>query len=364
MTADTNNDTEVSWKIFTQNEDAWQAMLKACSEAKKSIDLEQYIFVTDEIGQRFIDICTKKASEGVRVRFLWDAAGSWNLFGQFIVSDLSKRGIQVSFFNTLIPRAFHNHRWWFFRNHRRSLVVDSSIAFTGSISVWRRAKEWRDTHVMVTGKVVTEIEHAFEIMWDRANGIKRAWKNGTVDSNQGFHYIINAPVRGGHFIYDRLIDAVRGAKRYIYLTTPYFIPDQRLFRVIRLAVRRGVDVRILVPTKSDYPVVDLGSRSFFTKSLKAGIRVFRYNDRFIHSKTAVIDGEWATIGTMNLDNVSLRYNFEANIISTNRDFAMDVEEMFRKDLMISKEVIMSEWEKRGFVERWFEFLVRFIRKFL
>lgn len=356
---------DITWKFFTKNEDAWDAMLNACANAKKSIDLEQYIFVTDEIGQKFIDICTQKASEGVRVRFLWDAAGSWNLFGQFIISDLSKRGIQVSFFNTLIPRAFHNHKWWFFRNHRRSLVIDSSIAFTGSISVWRRAREWRDTHLMITGKVVSEIEQTFEVMWDRANGIKRPWKIHARDTDQGFHYVTNAPVRGGHIIYDHLIEAIRGAKKYIYLTTPYFVPDQRLFRVLRLAVRRDVDVRILLPEKTDYPVLDLGARSFYTKSLRAGIKIYLYNnDRFIHSKTGIIDGDWSTIGTMNLDNVSLLYNFEANIITTNRDFAMDLEEIYRKDLIHSRELTMAEWEKRGFIARWFEFLVRFIRKFL
>jgi cardiolipin synthase A/B len=355
---------EADWKFYTKNDDAWADMLKACANATKSIDLEQYIFVPDEIGKKFIDICAEKASQGIRVRFLWDAAGSWNLFGQFIVSDLSRRGIQVAFFNRFIPRALHNHRWWFFRNHRRSLIIDSSVAFTGSICMWRKSREWRDTHIRLTGAVVREIEQAFERMWDRAHGIKRDWGDGRTIAHQGFHYITNSPIRGRHFMYDRLIDAIRGAKKYILLTTPYMVPDIRLLRVLRLAVRRGVSVRILIPKSSDYPIVDLGARSFFTKMLKAGIRIYRYSGNFIHSKTGVIDGEWATVGTMNLDNVSLRYNFEANVVSTDIDFAMDVEEFFRRDLSQAEELTLAKWEERGFVPRFFEFLVRFIRKFL
>lgn len=338
-------------------------MLEACKAATVSIDLEQFIFVNDEIGRQFIDICTKKAAEGVRVRFLWDAAGSFDFFGTFLVSDLSSKGIQVAFFNPFIPRTFRAPNWWFFRNHRRSLIIDSKVAFTGSISFWKKTEPWREATLEITGDIVKEIERAFGVIWDRANNIKADWGTDKPISQDGFNYVTNSPTKNRHFIYYRLIEAIRNARQSIYLTTPYFVPDRRLLRVLRLAARRGVDVRILIPARSDHKIVDIGARTFYTSLLKAGVKIY-HSPIFIHAKTGVIDSDWSTIGTMNLDTVSLKFNFEANVISTDATFADEVRSQFLRDLEHAHMVEKTAWEKRGMGQKWLEFFVRFLREFL
>lgn len=369
------------WKLYFNTPDLWRDMLDACRHATKSIDLEQFIFVNDEIGKQFIDVCALKASQGVRVRFLLDDAGSWNIFGAFLASDLSKLGIQVRFFNTIIPNSFNNHRWWFFRNHRRSLVVDGTTAFTGSMSIWKNTEHWHDASVrffadprqLVNGlpqkSIVTEIVQTFEVMWDRANNIRRNWGTGKTISTDGFAYVVNAPLPRKRFLYHQLLDAIRSAHTYIYIVTPYFVPDHRLVRVIRLAARRGVDIRLILPEASDHPVVDIGSHSFFTSLMKSGVSIYRLprstpNDQFLHSKVIVIDGEWGSIGTMNLDHVSLLYNFESAAVTHNKEFIAGLHEYCIKEMRASVRVERDVWERRGMTQKWLEFVTRFIRPFL
>ncbi len=140
---------------------------------------------------------------------------------------------------------------------------------------------------------------------------------------------------------------MRGAREKIYLTTPYFAPDRRLLRVLKLAAHRGVDVRLLVPDSSDHLFVDFSGRSFFRELLHAGIRIYEYKGRMIHAKTAIVDNDWSTVGSLNFDNISLRYNFEANIVSTDRQFAKELESHFVVDLHNAKEIILTEWERRS-----------------
>lgn len=364
MTTSTTAPSETRWSLYTSPTTTWEAIFAACKQATQSIDLEQFIFVDDEIGRKLLDICATKAQQGVRVRLLWDGAGSFNLFGNFLISELSQKHIQVAFFNTILPRAFHNHRWWFFRNHRRSIVIDKTIAFTGSFSIWEKTKEWRDTTVRIEGSIVASIEASFEVMWARAHNIKTDWSARAVSSEDGFSYVTNSPVPGKQFLYHRIIDAIRNARSYICITTPYFVPDRRLIRVLRLAARRNVLVQIIIPESSDHPVVDLGAESYFHVLLTAGVKIFRIKQPLIHSKSIVIDDDWATIGTMNLDSVSLHYNFEANIVSNKREFVEEIKTIFYQDLEIATEVQPHIWESRPFTQKWLEFLVRFVRTFL
>jgi cardiolipin synthase len=376
------------WKLYTHGQEVWTAMLAACEKAEKSIDLEQFIFVNDVIGKQFMEVCSKKASEGVRVRFLWDAAGSFNFFGSTIADDLKKKGVELVFFKTLVPGFFHLHdyRSWFLRNHRRTLVIDGRVGFTGGIGVWEKMRDWRDTHVEIEGPVVADMQAAFERMWARAIG-KRYFKNAKIIKNAqigkknhgDFTYETNNPLPGKRYIYYRLVDAIRGAKKSIYITTPYFVPTARLFRVLRLAAHRGVDVRIIMPQASDHPVVDLAARSYFDKLLDAGVKIFFYiykgstgmtgkatngDNIIIHSKTIIIDNEWSTVGTLNLDTISLLYNFEANIISTNFHFAAELSENFWADIRQSEWLDPKDWKRRIFLQKVPEFMVRFVRKFL
>ncbi len=354
-----------SWKIYTTNPEAWNAMLQACERAEKSIDLEQFIFVADKIGEKFIDVCARKAKEGVKVRFLWDAAGSFSFFGSSIVEDLKNKGIELTFFKTLLPglSTFHDFRSWYFRNHRRTLVIDGKIGFTGSICIHEYTEEWRDTHILLKGPVVEDMQKAFERMLDRAHG-RHVPRRIPDKRDREFEYITNTPLGRNRRLYNKIVEAIREAKEYIYISTPYFVPTHRLARALRLAARRGVDVRIIIPEKSDHPIVDLGARTFFHHMLNTGVKIHLYQGKMLHGKTIAVDGKWASAGTLNIDHISLLYNFEANIVSTNTTFADDISSHFIRDLRNTKEVTYEAWKNRSWTEKIAVFFVKFIRSFL
>ncbi|MDB5238955.1 MAG: hypothetical protein JWO00_290 [Candidatus Parcubacteria bacterium] len=358
------------WSLYASNEEAWAAILADCAAAQESIVLEQFIFTVDSFGQNLIDVCTERAAKGVKVRFLWDAAGSFSVFGSNIAADLRSKGIELVFWRTLIPAYLKipNIRSWFLRNHRRTLVIDQKIGYTGSISIRDSMRGWRDTNARFVGPVVVQMQNAFENMWARATKLRHP-RIRRVQQDPEFAYETNSPSPGKRRMYRTLVEAIRNARTYIYLTTPYFVPTRRLARVIRLAAHRGVDVRLMVPDRTDhYPSLDLGARSFFTSLLNSGVRIFLYPNKdgtsLIHGKTVVIDGTWATIGSLNLDNVSLLYNFEANMVSSNPRFAEELEAHFIHDMSVSAEVMRDVWKSRFFLERLPEYAIKAVRRFL
>jgi len=355
-----------SWTLYATNEDAWAAMLIDCERAQTSIYLEQFIFVNDELGKKLIDICAERAAAGVNVRFLWDAAGSFTFFGSNIAQDLKKRGIELVFWKTLIPSYFKvpNFRSWYLRNHRRTVVIDDHIGYTGSMAIDDRMKQWRDTSARFEGSVVREMSNAFLRMWARATDHTHVPTRVHM-RDQEFRYVTNFPAPKRRHIYTELIEAIRSARTYIYITTPYFVPTRRLARVIKLAAHRGVDVKIILPERTDhYPTLDLAARSYFKTLLGSGVRIFLYQGTLIHSKSVVVDGDWATVGSMNMDNASLLYNFEANIITTNTKFVEELSAHFVYDMQKSHEVDRQEWEKKFFTDKILFFAIKLIRKFL
>ncbi len=362
----TMSPSSTSWTLYASNEEAWSAMLADCAKATKSIDLEQFIFTNDELGKKLIDICAERAAAGVKVRFLWDAAGSFSIFGSNLATELKTKGIELIFWKTLVPSYFKvpNFRSWYLRNHRRTLVIDDTIGYTGSISVRDSMKDWRDTNARFEGPVVREMANAFDRMWARAINEKPLPKRIKARDRE-FRYITNYPSPGRRHIYSQLIDAIRTARNYIYITTPYFVPTHRLLRVIKLAAHRGVDVQIILPERTDhYPTLDYAARSYFKTLLDSGVRIFLYEGNIIHSKSVIIDDDWATVGSMNLDSASLLYNFEANIVTSNTKFAEELSAHFVRDIQKSKEVSPAEWEKRFFTEKILSATIRLIKKFL
>ena len=358
--------SQTNWKLYTSNEEAWQAMLETCEKSRRSIDLEQFIFVADDFGNKLIDICAKKAKEGVKVRFIWDAAGSFTFFGTGIIEKLKSQGIELVFFKNLFPDFFdiHNYKSWYFRNHRRTLIIDNKIGFTGSICVYERMKNWRDTNIRIEGSSVDEMNNAFERMWNRAHKKKNIKEKRRIDTRSDFKYITNSPIPRHKYLYKSLIKAIEEARKYIYITTPYFSPTRKLLKTLKRAREKNVEVKIILPERTDYLIVDLAARTFFHTMLKSGVKIYLYKDEIIHSKTIIIDGEWSTVGTLNLDHISLLYNFEANIVSTDKKFAGELLEHFEKDISRAEEVTLAMWRKRYWVEKFAGFFIRFIRDLL
>ena len=354
-----------SWTLYNSNEDAWSAMLADCAKAEKSIELEQFIYVADEIGQKLIDICAKRAAAGVKVRFLWDAGGSFSFFGSNIVADLRKKGIELVFWKTLIPSyyKFQDFRSWYLRNHRRTLVIDGEIGYTGSICMRKEGFEWRDTNARFEGPIVAEMENAFERMWARAKKQKPLPKRFFANDPE-FRYVTSYPAPGRRHIYSELTQAIRDAENSIDITTPYFIPPHRVIRLLKSSVKRGVQVRLILPSETDDYIIDLACRSYFTNLLEGGVKIFQYKGNILHGKSSIIDGKWSTVGTLNLDYGSLLYNFEANIISKNTEFAAGLSVLFEEDLKVSKELNLPEWKRRSFMQKLGEFSTKLIRKML
>lgn len=352
------------WKFYTTTSHSWDAMIELIKGAKTAIDFEQFIFAPDNIGRRFVEALVEKAKEGVRIRVLIDAMGSVGLNQSMYVEAMERAGIQVRFFNWLLPFSKGNKKFWYFRNHRRSLVVDAKTLFTGGACIADRTKDWRETMVAITdGETVLQAKVAFEKIWENAHKQTVRMGGKTKTDLDGFSFVTQSPLPRQRFLYYKLIEQIKQAQHYIYLTTPYFLPDNRLLRALIKARKRNVNIQIIIPRYSDHPVVDRGSHTYFQKVLAAGIHIYRYRG-MIHSKTAVVDGNWAMIGTLNLDNVSLRYNFEAGIMASNHHFATEAAGHFMNDLQNTDEITLAEWQKRSWFAQFLELCVWPIRKFL
>lgn len=342
------------WEWYLSADDAWRAMLAACAEAKTSIACEQYIFKSDAVGESFISLFIKKAQQGVNVELLIDAVGGI-FMSSASVAHLQNAGVRVRFFKPLRSWMPHSISSWFFRDHRKLLIVDGTIGFIGGVGVNARMHGWRDTHVRIEGPVVEQFTSSFRIMWRFAETrrFKRFPKNDFVDA---FALITSAPHLRGRFIRKALVRAIRSAKQYIYLTTPYFIPDMLFLRAVRRAARRGVDVRILLPGISDHFWLDVASRTYFGSLFRAGVKIYEYGDgrKLLHAKTAAIDDLWGTVGSANWDNLSLRLNYEANLVSVEKQFVNALKAHFLNDLRQAREIQPNEWKRRSRLSKLFE----------
>lgn len=339
-------------------------MLADCEAAKQTIDLEQYLFANDKIGRRFAEVLMRKARQGVRVRVLLDSAGSFGVFVSGLPAQMRRAGVQIQFFNPISPWRVHNILSWYFRDHRKMIVVDGRVGHVGGVCVEDIMADWRDTQLRIEDAVVGEMAEAFERMWSYVTlGGKRSFPKSMARSRD-FAFLSNSPRLRERFVYWALINAIRGAISSVYLTSPYFIPDPRFFRVLRRAARRGVDVRLLVSGPSDHPFVDIASHSYYQRAFRAGIRIFKYEGHRLHAKIAVVDGRWATVGTTNLDNLSLLFNYEGNIATTNGKMVSELGAQFEEDLKRAREVLRKEWRRRPRLQKFLEKVMWPFHRFL
>ncbi|PJA33495.1 MAG: hypothetical protein CO184_01840 [Candidatus Zambryskibacteria bacterium CG_4_9_14_3_um_filter_40_16] len=356
---------DIGWQFYLKSDEAWLAMKKACLKAQHTIDMEQYILQNDEVGREFIEILKKKSVDGVKVRLLCDMSGSISFYNSFLPKELRESGVEVRFFNIIKLWRVYNFSSWFFRDHRKILVVDGSVGFIGGVGIRNDMKDWRDTHIRVEGNIVKEMELIFNEMWETSAQkglVKRIRK--AKDFVKGFYILTNSPHFRRRFIYHELLDFIRSARKYVYLTTPYFVPDRKFSRVLRIAAKKGVDVSILIPKGSNYFWVDRASEASFDSLLKSGVKIFRYTGELLHSKTAVIDDAWGTVGSFNLDSMSFVFNYEANIASTNEEFVQTLKNTFLNDLEKTEEISLAKWRERSSVVKTQEYLAKIIRGFM
>jgi cardiolipin synthase len=257
------------------------------------------------------------------------------------------------------------------RDHRKILVVDDAVGFVGGYNVGAAyATEWRDTHVRITGPGVWDLKRAFADFWN-LNRRRRLGTSerpllletaSTWESRIRFHR--NVPRLWMFPIRSMYIEAINRASTNLWLTTAYFCPDQDFVDAMKDAAGRGVDVRLLVPLKSNHIVADWISRGYFSQLLNAGVRIFRFRDAMVHAKTATIDGTWSTVGTTNVDRLSLQGNYEINLEVIDEDFAANLEEVFRTDESNSLELTRIEWEARDLHRKFTEMILAPLRPLL
>lgn len=352
-----------SWQFFTQPEETWQAMYNDCANAKESIEFEQYILENDSVGQRFLELFIQKAKQGLRIFIICDMFGSALFYRSPLVRKLRKHGGRLHFYNPL-------RRWmvlmpwlWFPRTHAKTLLVDSKIAYAGGVCVAERMKNWRDTHMRITGPVIGQVRKAFDeienrILYETIN------HNAESDNDQRFRYLINRPMQNRFSIYRELEKTVTEAKNYIYITSAFFVPNKRFIKLLALARSRGVDIKIIIPEYSDVLPADWLCLSYTNRLLKAGLRIFHYQKTILHSKTAIIDDSWATVGSTNFDILSFFYNREANIIIGDKKAIADIKSHFINDLKFSREFTLKDWQKIPLWKKAVGYCMRIIKVFL
>ena len=358
--------------LLRDGEQAFPAMLEAIARARSTISLETYILRDDGVGRRFASALSERARAGVEVNLLFDAWGS-SVPDRYL-ERLRHAGVRtlayrpISFAGPLSQRLLARLGR---RDHKKSLVVDHALAFTGGINLCddhaprvQGGAAWRDTHLVIEGPAALELEWFFLRTWRREGGapLDEARYASEGRRPDGRVQVLSSDLRRGrHSIRRAYRNAFRGARERISITNAYFLPTLPLFRALTTAARRGVDVRVIVPGESDVAAVRLASRSIYGRMLRAGVRIFEYAGRMLHAKTAVVDGRWATVGSSNLDSQSLRRNLEANAIVEDERFAAALEAMFEEDLASSLEVTRADWQRRGPLERagsWLAYLAK------
>ncbi len=349
----------------------YEAMLEAIRSARETVHLETYIFADDEIGQRFADALIERSRAGVTVRVIYDSIGSWISDEEFF-NLLGDAGVHVQEFNSINPLEGGNPLSANNRTHRKLLIVDDSVAFTGGINVSNsyssasndRLKErsdpllsgWRDTHLAVRGPAVAAFQSAFADNWDGEDLSPPKDEYSTCAPARSCNDVI-AVLRsdGGDGkespIYRAYLEAMRRAQDRIWITQAYFAPDETFMELLGDAAARGVDVRLIVPGISDSPAILHASRSRYGRLLKRGMRIYETTGTFLHAKTAVVDGVWSTVGSSNLDYRSFLHNDEVNAIVMGTDFGGQMEEQFQKDLEETREVSLEEWRRRPVLDR-------------
>jgi cardiolipin synthase len=335
----------------------FSAMLAAIAEARKTICLETYILRGDRTGKRFAEALSERANAGVEVNLLYDAWGS--SVPAALVEALHQAGVRTLAFHPL--RFSGRHRELIGRltrrDHKKSLIIDSRVAFTGGINIsddYAAIEDggaaWRDTHLRIEGPAALELEYFFLTTWRRGGGAPvDAPRYGGDGRRPDPHVLVITSDlrRGRHGIREAYREAIASANKRIFISNAYFLPTLRFLRGLADAARRGVDVRVMVAGTTDVPTVLHASRSIYEILLGAGVRMFEWQGRVLHAKTAVVDGYWSTVGSSNLDHQSLRYNLEANAVVRSARFAAAMEEMFQQDLESCEEILPARWRERG-----------------
>jgi cardiolipin synthase len=354
----------------------YAAMIKAIENAKHSVNVETFFIDSDRFGRGFADLLIRKQKQGVQVNLIYDRVGSQAAPETFF-KRLRDAGVNVVEFFPVKP-PWNAHRGLHIRlDHRKILVVDGTLAIIGGTNISEgffidvddageggiAALPWRDTDVQIEGPAVARLQRLFLHNWARQNGPELSTEDYfpllKQEGDTLVRILANSPGEHKRLTFVMYVSAISCAARSIHITAAYFVPDKQIVDALANAARRGVDVKLVLPLASNYTSTIEGGQFSYSRLLKAGVKLYERRDAVLHAKTAVIDGVWSTVGSTNMDNWSFLSDDEVNAVILDRQFAEEMEALFKNDLRDSDQILLSEWRKRPFLNKlneWFTHL--------
>jgi cardiolipin synthase len=361
-----------SAEFLLNGEQIFPSILEAIRSARKTITYAQYFYEDGPVSRDVAEALAERCRGGVGTSILLDAFGTLSMPREY-TELLTRSGCHVAYFRPLAQYIFRRYNN---RNHRRILVVDGRLGFTGGSGVSRKwmgngrvAHHWRDTDIRVEGPVVEYLQAAFAENWLETTGVvlggEAYFPRPIEPRGEVYAQVVrSSPAAGSFAMYTTFLLAVSAARQTIQITNPYFVLDAKMQQALIGAAARGVRVKVLVPGAIDHNIVRQASRRQFGRMLRAGIEIYEYSPALLHSKTMVVDGVWATVGSTNLDNRSFAVNDELNLILYSRPVAQQLERIFADDISVSKPVLYADWRKRGFAAKFLEVMALPIRDLL
>ncbi|MFC2948979.1 cardiolipin synthase [Virgibacillus sediminis] len=354
-------------EVFTDGEKKFSSLIQDLQRAKDHIHLQYYILRNDALGNRIAEVLIKKANEGVQVRLLYDDMGS-RLLKRKYIKRLKNAGVEVESF---FPSMFNVNLKINYRNHRKLAILDGKTGYIGGFNIGdeylgksKKFGYWRDTHLRVTGDAVENMQTRFILDWNQASHhdilYENRYYNASPSGDVGAQIVSSGPDSDWEQIKNGYIKMILSAKEYIYIQTPYFIPDESLRDALRIAVLSGVDVKIMIPNKPDHPFVYWATLSHTGDLLKAGADIYIYQNGFLHAKTIIVDGKIASVGTANIDVRSFRLNFEVNAFLYDKNITERLLESFEEDIRLSTQMTKKLYEKRSLGIRFKESVSRLL----
>ena len=342
-------------RLLINGQAAFEAMFAAIAAAEQCVLVQFFIICDDHLGQRLQRALLERAAAGVAVYVLYDSVGSRKLPRHY-VDALRAGGVAIHRFAT---RRWRNRFQLNFRNHRKIVVVDDAIGFVGGLNVGDEylgarppLSPWRDTHLQIEGPAVAQLQRHFAADWQWITGQPLASIAPPAVVGDAQVLVVATgpadPQESGSLFFTA---AIHAARQRVWLSSPYFVPDAAVNAALRLAVLRGVDVRVLIPARPDHMAVFLASSLYAHEAVCEGVRIFRFLPGFLHQKALLIDDDTAMIGSMNLDNRSFRLNFEIGALVVDRDFAAQVQWMLQRDLDASREIVEDDYRRSPYLRR-------------
>jgi cardiolipin synthase len=361
----------------------YAAMFKAIGSAQDHINLESYIIEDDAVGREFSDLLLAQQRRGIQVNLIYDSVGGLNT-PKLFYDRLKQAGVAVLEFNPVNPLAARGTWLINNRDHRKLLIVDGRTAFIGGInissvyssgSILRRAAKptqngsnWRDTDLQLDGPVVAEFQKLFLQTWAKQHGPPLAQKNYYPTLSRAGNDIVrtigSTPDDPYSLLYLTLMSAIGNAEKQVYLTNAYFVPDPQLRKALTDAATRGVDVRLILPSRSDSALVFHAGRAHYADLLAGGVHIYELTGALLHAKTAMVDGVWSTVGSTNLDWRSFMDNDEIDAVILGRDFAAQMAAMFAADLAASQAIDPTTWQDRPMQFKLKEWLAQWLERWL